>query len=69
MSKMTKEQFIEKCDSNIKLMSTVTELSFDECTDMMLAAYNGFGDISYEDVEKIVDKLNQVTMKEIEILF
>lgn len=63
MSKMTKEQFVEKCDSNIKLMSSVSDLSFDECAEAMFATYNGFADAPDEDVNRIVDELNKIGNK------
>lgn len=62
MSDMTKEQFIEKCNEDITLMTNVCGMSFDECAEMMFVTYNSFqiDDMSAEEINRIVNELNKV---------
>lgn len=62
MPKMTKEQFVEKCNKDITLMSNVCRISFDECAEMLFVTYKSFvvEDMSDEEMSRIIDKLNDV---------
>lgn len=62
--KLAKEEFNKQCKNEIQLMSNVSELSFDECAESLFAAFNGFEieNISKEELESIIDKLNAVDM-------
>jgi hypothetical protein len=59
VSILTKEQFRGKCDNDIKLMSKVSGLSYEECADAMFITYKSF-DIDDKRVDEIIDKLSKV---------
>lgn len=65
VSKMTKERFVKECNNDITLMSSVSGLSFDECTEMMFITYKSFAieDMDDDEVNRIIDKLNSIEIK------